>query len=490
MTTVSETRPILKGADHTTVARQAINSLFRTEGGNQGLWILGEDFWVWNAGVWSARPKREIERSVIEWLEDALIVEGTDSQGNTSFVRATDRLSGRDFREVVWIIERVCQAPISTMPRWLAHTEGLPDPDHCITFQDCLVDIRGSALRRKEGDVGVVVTIPRTEAFFTGSVLSVPFMMDAQCPTWVNSQNQWSKGDPKWQENRERAYGYALMTTRKYGKALLEQGKTQSGKGSGTNDVLGKLLRPPAYFSTTMDQLVGNFGMDGLHNSQVWVTSEVRDLDRGDGSKFSTILKIVLGRDTSSVNIKHIRQLKGITFKCFPILQSNPMPSFPDDAGAVSSKLIVLPFRNSFASNRDDDLPRKLQEELPGIARRLVEAAIRLEMAESREKWLVVEGAAEVLAQMALEGNPFDAFLNWGFIKSDSALPVSMDYVAMRRAEFEAETGTLLRRKDGKRVTDSQLPFALESYSSWHVQKITGASGRIGLKGITMKGFV
>jgi phage/plasmid-associated DNA primase len=188
------------------------------------------------------------------------------------------------------------------------------------------------------------------------------------------------------------------------------------------------------------------------------------------------------------VNIKYQRQLRGVVFRCFPILQANAMPSFPDDAGAVSSKLIILPFRRSFVGNQDPDLPSKLRGELPGIAQRLMAAAIRLEATPSRERWPAVDGASDILAHMAVEGNPFDAFLKWAFVESPASI-VSADYVWSKRLDFEAEIGVQLRRRDGKRVPDSQLMFYLESASSWRVAKTTGGNGALGLKGVAMKGI-
>lgn len=475
------------GLDHTSVARQAVESLLRTEGGRQGLWVVNGEFWAWSGNRWGHRPKTDVEKAVVEWIEDAVIKTGEGDSGCT-YERVTNQFSGRDIREVVWIIERMCQAPVQSIPRWLEPGEW-PDPDHCIAFDDVVVDIKGTAEARLRGGGSGYITLPRDDRFFGHGVLTVPFRPGDPCPTWITCQEQWSMGAPIWQEVRERAYGRALMGTRKDGKALLEQGLTQSGKGSGTNDVLSKLLPRPAYHSTTMDQVLTDFGLDGLHMAQAWVVSEVRDLDKGSGAKFATILKMVLGRDEASVNIKYQRQLRGMKFKCFPILQSNPMPSFPDDGGAVSSKLIILPFRNSFAGRRDDELPDKLGKELPGIAARLAAAAVRLEMAEPKAKWPLVEGAAEILAQMAMHGNPFDAFLNWGFTKSDSKLIVLHEYLSAKRIEFESETGVKLRRPNGSRVPDTQLLFYLESESGWSLKKVSTKGGKEGLTGLSLKGI-
>jgi hypothetical protein len=474
------------GTDHTIVARAAVDKLFRTEGGRQALWVVNKEFWVWNGERWTYRPREEVEKAILEWLEDALIPQGEDEQGNGLFKRASKEFSGRDIREIVWMVERMCQAPIQSLPRWL-ESGNWPDPDHCIAFQDVVVDVAATAKARREGDVGAWVTLPRDDRFF-GTVLTVPFTPGSPCPVWERCQGEWSGGDHTWQELRERAYGYALMSTRKYGKSLLEQGRTHSGKGTGSNDVLRPLLGGfPALHATTMDQVVDGFGLDGLHVCQVWVVSEMRDMDRGTGSKFASIWKMVLGRDGGMVNIKNVRQLKGVVFRCFPILQSNPMPAFPDDGGAVTSKLLVLPFRHSFVEQgkRDEMLPVKLREELPGIGARLAEAAVRLEMAPGKEKWPVVEGAAEVLAQMAMEGNPFDAFLKWAFVPAK--MTVSQDYIAAKRVEFEATFGIQLRQKNGRRVPDSQLAFYLEHQSTWKLGRQVGSDGKTGITGLGIK---
>lgn len=481
-------RTILKGTDHTAVARQALDQLFKTEGGRQGLWGANGELWAWNGSRWANRPRTEIERTLIEWVEDAWVLTDVDEGGQGTYSRATSELSGRDIREVMWVLERMAQAQVQSVPRWLEAGDW-PDPDHCIAFQDVVLDVRGSTALRAAGRSDYVV-YPRDDRFFGPGVLTVPFAPGGACPTWLACQDQWSNGDALWQEVRERAYGYACMATRKYGKALLEYGKSQSGKGSGTNSVLSKLLLAPAYHSATVDQVIEGHGMDGLHLAQVWIVPEVRDMDRGAGAKFSTILKVVLGGDASMVNIKFVRQLKGVRFKAFPMMQANAMPTMPDDAGSVSSKLIVLPFTNSFADRRDEDLPFKLATELPGIAARFAEAAVRLEMAPAGEKWPVVSGAAEILAHMALDGNIFDAFLKWAFIKTEGNTPVSEDYVMAKRAAFEHDIGLQLRRRDGRRIPDSQLLFYLETASSWRVNRVRLTSGGMGLRGIQLRSIV
>lgn len=432
-----------------------------------GLAVYGGEFWRWKNGAWQIVSRDAVEQDVAQAL--ANIASGYRSAADRAWL-----LSSSTVREVAWALERLCR--VDRFGDCVPDDAPVSDPASCIAFSDVVLDVRASA------KAGVPVLHPRGP-WWGGWSLTVPWQ-PLPCPTWDRCQNEWSDGDPVWIETRERAYGVALSGMREHGRALLEQGRSQSGKGSGTNDVLARVLPPGAFFSATVDQVVGDFGLDGIQHARVWVTTEVRDLEHGVGGRFATILKAVLGGDFITVNRKFCRQIPRVRVSCFPIIQSNTLPVLSDDAGSITSKLIVLPFRRSFAECRDDTLPRRLRAELPQIASRLAMAAIRF--VADGGVFPCPEGARELLEAIRHSGNIADAFLEWGFVR-DPAHAVPRATVLALLGEFQKSTGGRLTDSRGRLISGNQvLPF-LERASSWPIKIVPGTSQEVMLRGVRVK---
>jgi phage/plasmid-associated DNA primase len=93
-----------------------------------------------------------------------------------------------------------------------------------------------------------------------------------------------------------------------------------------------------------------------------------------------------------------------------PKIVGNAIPEIPDTAGGVWSKASVLWFGVTHLGNEDITLEPRLMEELPGIARRAVEAAHRLWNAKPKERWPVQPGAKRALEDAVAMSNPVEAW--------------------------------------------------------------------------------
>ena len=134
--------------------------------------------------------------------------------------------------------------------------------------------------------------------------------------------------------------------------------------------------------------------------------------------------------------------------------------------------MIPLNFDVSFEGREDAELEWKLATELPGIARRFLEAAVRLEAeTEIAKKFVVPERAQRVKESFDAVNNPFDAFLQGRFVKAVSGR-VSNEKVRAERIAWEEETGLVLETKRGGRVSEKGLTKALLEQSSWDLKPV------------------
>lgn len=359
--------------------------------------------------------------------------------------------------------------------------EFIEDPSLVIQFQDGVLDVLASA--RAGSPVFHRIRTPLLTSY---TIRAVWGDGSWECPVWDRCEQEWSDGDESWVERRERVMGYTLLPTRRLGKAVLEFGRTQSGKGSGTNDILRHILPPQAIFSRTVDQVIQDFGLNGIQYARVWVTPEIRDLEHGVGQQFAAILKAVIGRDVILVNRKYRTNIT-VSPQCLPILQSNGVPIFPDDGGSITSKIIGIPFRRSFTGPlRDHTLPDKLRREAPSVAVRLAHAAIRL--VASGWEFPTSPEATDTLEMVRTIGNEVDAFVEWAFTADPTGVVTKQQVLAQRQA-YEQAVGSKLVGGNGRPLPYGFTLIWIERGTSWNVTR-TYKNGEVALRGLRVKGVV
>jgi len=423
--------------------------------------------YLWSGSQWKEIEEKALEDFVWFCLEDAVVVSGDDDEGDGEEGRKKLNPGVHYVWEVVRALQALVRFPYVWEPAWVGKTpeqlEALPDPEHVVAFEDVLVDVAGSA------KAGTWRVMERGPDFFTTAVLPCRWedALECGCPTWERAMDEWGCGDPVWTELRERVYGYGLMRTRKYSKWLLEYGKVRGGKGTGTR-VLRWLLSGSQFMGTKMDELADRFGLDGVENCRVLVISEAHDLDGRTGSRLASVIKSIVGGDPVVINVKHRRQKANVVLRALPIVQTNPMLSLPNDARGLSSKMLALEFRRSFEGAEDFGLDEKLRKELPGIARRFVEAAVRLEASESGEKFVMPERSMAVVHRFDVESNAFDAFLSDCFVQAPKGW-VNADEIRRLRRMWEEETGCRLLDRSRSSVSDQMLLRRLCEYSTWNL---------------------
>ena len=365
-------------------------------------------------------------------------------------------------------LEARVRLPHSKVPVWLG-TEPR-NVDTTIAFEDVLVDAK------------TMQVTERDERWFDPVTIPCEWNPDAECPKWMKCINEWSEGDPVWCNLLQRWMGYCLMPHRKHAKWLLMYGKVRAGKGT-IGKILEKMIGTDCFMGTSLDDIAGDFGLDGLEHSRVLCVSEVSELDNRMGEKATRVLKNIVGQDPISVNIKFKRQMRNIVVDAAPMVQANEIPQLPNKGRGLSSKMLVLPFEVTFEGKENHNLIDELEAEIPGIAAWAVGGANKVETAPSpKDRFPAPRKAEDAVKLYHLQNNPFDHFLEERFLKNPQGF-VATEMVWGQWVDWLERNGV-----KGVHVPRNQIALQIESQSSWNVYRHRpSADSKRGLKGLSLR---
>lgn len=425
----------------------------------------------WYGGKWVQRDQQWLEDAVWRWTEDLHVSDDPNGLVVERYGPNEHKVNG-----IVRALQALCRVAKTEVPQWLGagFEDRLEDPHCSIAFRDVIVDIKKSARE------GVMSTVVRGPEWFDPCVVDVDLDLEAKCPRWEQCIREWSGGDPVWVELLQRWMGYSMMSHRRYAKWMLFHGKIRAGKGT-IGTVMRWLVGGTGFVGTSLDEIAGSFGLDGLEFARVLCISEVSELDSREGEVAVRVLKNVLGRDPISINAKYKRQMRNIVVNAAPWMQANEIPQLPNKGRGLSGKMLVLPFERSFEGKEQHNLMDVLKDELAGIAVWALQGAIRLEAADDREKFTPTESGKQVVRDYHLTNNPFDYFLEARFVKNRDGA-VANEIVRREWKDWCRANNVKLH------VADNQLVSKLATESSWDLAKIRkGAEGSRVLAGLSLK---
>jgi P4 family phage/plasmid primase-like protien len=201
--------------------------------------------------------------------------------------------------------------------------------------------------------------------------------------------------------------GYLLTPDTSLQKALLIPGPKRSGKGT-IGRIMGKLVGEANTVAPSLNSFGrSDFGLEPLLAKQLAIVSDMRLSGRTDEAVMVENLLRITGEDRVSVNRKH-RQALEVTLRVRFVVMTNEVPRFADRSGALVSRFIVLPMRQSFFGREDTGLTEALITELPGILNWAVEGWRRV-----RETGRITQPQAgsDIALQMGDLSSPIPAFV-------------------------------------------------------------------------------
>jgi len=457
------------------VAKALLNGKFSVEG-RPGLFCVSGNWLCWDQqiGQWRNLGVELMEDLVWKACDEIVVVEWRKNKaGEGEEVTEPYPVDGARVTNVVRAMESMCRLDRDTLPKW--REEGMGDPLHQVTFRDVVLDVKASA------EQGVMVTRKRTDSWVDGVTLPADWEgNEGGSGEYKRCLREWGQGEEEWGERLCRMMGYTLMGTRKYAKIFLLYMKSRGGKGTNVR-LLKRAIGSPAYFGVRMSDLKGNFALDGVQHARAMVVAECHDMERGFGEEFSGLLKNMVGEDDVSVDVKYRRQQRGVVVRAVPILMSNQVPNMPNRGEGLSTKMVLVPFQQSFQGREDWDLEAKLGAEMGGICRMWAEAAVRLEAEkEHAKKWGRLETDEEGMRDFRVRTNRWDAFLEAMFVRDKDGF-VSSEKVLEVWGQFcERE-----RLKD--QTPPSQVVSVLLQESSWGLARSRLRAGQRGIRGLGLR---
>ncbi|MEM0989536.1 MAG: phage/plasmid primase, P4 family [Pseudomonadota bacterium] len=282
-------------------------------------------------------------------------------------------------------------------PRWLDRRSG-PDPLD-------LLPTRSGLLHLPTGDL-----MPATPALFTRNALDFSHEPDAPEPSrWLRFLAEvWPGSDEADCITALQEFmGYLLTPDTSLQKALLIPGPKRSGKGT-IGRIMGKLVGEANTVAPSLNSFGrSDFGLEPLLAKQLAIVSDMRLSGRTDEAAVAENLLRITGEDRVSVNRKYKRAVE-VTLRARFVLMTNEVPRFADKSGALVSRFIVLPMRESFFGREDTGLTGALLAELPGILNWAVEGWRRV---RATKRITQPQAGSGVALQMGDLSSPIPAFV-------------------------------------------------------------------------------
>jgi P4 family phage/plasmid primase-like protien len=315
-----------------------------------------------------------------------------------------------------------------------------------------LLPTRSGLLHLPTGDL-----LPATPELFTRNALD--FSHDPAAPEprrWLGFLQEVWPGEDEADciAALQEFMGYLLTPDTSLQKALLIPGPKRSGKGT-IGRIMGKLVGEANTVAPSLNTFGrSDFGLEPLLAKQLAIVSDMRLSSRTDEAAVAENLLRITGEDRVSINRKY-RQAVEVTLRARFVVMTNEVPRFADRSGALVSRFIVLPMRQSFFGREDTGLTAALMAELPGILNWAVEGWRRV---RATGRITQPQAGGEVALQMGDLSSPIPAFVReWCEVGGDHWVAKERLFAAFREWH---------RDRMGQDYVGSANIFARDLYSA------------------------
>lgn len=411
-------------------------------------WMGG--FWRWNGGFYEPVDDAKITDEVWRFLDGAK----TSTRGDGDRQRFLPK--SRDVDEVI----RGLKAGVSldakfSPPRWHDGRAA----GSLLVFKNCVVDI-------ETGEV-----MPPNPALWAHDGADYEFSPEARAPRWEQFLEEVFPGDVESQMTIEEQLGYGMTYETKFEKGALWIGVKRSGKSTMAH-IQKRLVGDRAYIGLSFNTLTrGENSCAEIVGKKVAVFADTRfrparmygqSFDPGGISHAAAELLLnIIGQDTISVGQKYKSKWIG-QLPTKVIITSNETPNLQDTSGVLPSRFIKLAFRQSFYGKEDIELRQKLEEELPGIAARCIEAYRRL---CRRGRFIQPKSGLELERRIEAKINPFAAFMQEKYEADRASEGPTVEVFYSTFCQWCEENGrTDLRRSTPKQKLIQQIT-AIEEWA-------------------------
>ena len=247
---------------------------------------------------------------------------------------------------------------------WLKHNP--IDPKGLIVFKNGIFNIN-----EPDSDL-----MPHDSNLFRFSSLNLDFKRGSTCTEWLKFLNVVSQGDNVWVKQLQQYIGYCMSPDTTHQKFALFIGKSRAGKGVITS-IVSELVGRVNTVAPTLGNFVKDSSLNAMSKASLILVPEANTIAFNQRDNVLTNLKAITGGDPIDYHVLY----KGTQTKIFGakiIISTNGMPEFIDASGALTNRMLVFPFLESFQGREDTGLKDRLMGELEGIAQWGIQGLIEL----------------------------------------------------------------------------------------------------------------
>lgn len=355
-----------------------------SSGGSTTVRFWCDQYWRWNGRVYVKLPGPELEAMVLRWLEPR--IEDVKPRHATELCKCLNALL---------LIPSDFRAPAFT------DSDNSGERRDIIAFHNGLANIEDLL----HGDN--VSLRPHTPQWFSMSVLPFDFDPTASCPQWESFLRQVLVDEDSI-DLLQRWFGLLLTCDTSYQKLLLMVGPPRAGKGTVAR-IMRHILGPDNVSTPTLGSLGGEFGLWPLLEKSVALLADAHLSRKADAARVLETIKSIVGEDTVVVNRKCLAQLDNVRLSIRFVVTVNELPHFSDASGALSARLCILPFPQSFFNKEDRSLGDRLQAEAAGIYNWALDGLRHL---RQQRRFNVPKSAAEMQENFRRLCSPVFAFVD------------------------------------------------------------------------------
>lgn len=342
---------------------------------------IGKTYFEWQGSGYAEIDEEEYHDEIWPWLEK----NGIDvKRSDVSSIATASRSQIRAPRGI--------DQNASAFWRGEPHPECPPDsdPENFVVMKSRII------VPTKSYCPSEWIELPLTPNLFTlgGQAFDFDWLPDGRLdlgeyPTWLKFLGEIFDGEKDQIEVLQQWMGYILTGQTRQQKFLLISGPKRSGKS-----ILAKVMTAIAGHNNTasamLSTLAGDFGLDPLVGRKLAILADERRLPKAEATKVLPRILSITGEDRLPIQRKHKGQLN-VRLKTRLVILSNDDTPLLDDADALTSRMLLLKTRRSWAGNEDVRLEERIMNELPGIlgwamcgmAQVLNKPSFRLESPES-----------------------------------------------------------------------------------------------------------
>ncbi len=222
-----------------------------------------------------------------------------------------------------------------------------------IRFKNAILDI-------ESGEV-----VPHTPEWFSSTILPYDYSPEATCPEFDKFLTSVWHSDADIKECFQLWLGYLLLSDITEQKFALLIGASRAGKGVMAR-LMERLIGKECSVGCTLSALANDHGLSMLVGKRLVVFGEVMKAPGNTGEIATERLVSIIGMDPQVINRK-FGDIYSTTLPVKIVMACNEFPLFMNSRQALTNRMLVFPFTESFAGKEDPKLEERLHGELPGI---------------------------------------------------------------------------------------------------------------------------